>query len=79
MATRTAPKLSQGWRVEMLGMINGVEFTGPNSGLTWCDGRWHMTARGLSTPAPGVPKASTQAEARKIGSAFIAECFGEDA
>lgn len=68
------PALPPGWRVELLGLIGGVEFTHTSGrGLLWCDGRWSMTTHGITTTAPGVPVARSMSEARRVGTAFLQE------
>lgn len=74
--------LPQGWRVENLGLIGAVEFDDHHGHrFTWCDGQWHMSTRtGLgwtNGPAVQIPHASTMAEARKVGTAWIARVFTE--
>jgi hypothetical protein len=65
-------KLPQGWSVELLGIINGVKFENTGgSGLLWCDGQWTITAGQHSRRAIGLADARTQADARRIGTAFI--------
>lgn len=62
-------KLPEGWRVEMLGLINAVQFEHKDGSrkLLWCDGEWSLLTGTLSIPARHIPAASTQAEARQIG------------
>jgi hypothetical protein len=63
-----------GWRVEMLGLISAVRFTSPaGSELLWCDGEWRMGNGRVMTVAVGVPHASTMAQARQVGCAFLKE------
>lgn len=70
-----ASALPPGWRVELLGLINAVQFTGPGKKLLWSDGQWTIEQAGMVIPAPGVGSASTQAEARAAGAAFLNEVF----
>lgn len=71
------PKAPAGWSVELLGMIEAVQFTNGDRRLLWSDGRWYRESR-LSTgwtvaPAPGVPSADTMRDARRVGCEFLHE------
>lgn len=72
-------KLPAGWQVENLGLIAAVSFTHvAGRGLLWCDGRWDcIWPNGMATRADGVPAASSMAEARKVGAAWINEVEAE--
>jgi hypothetical protein len=75
-STQAAPRLPAGWRVEEIGAINAVEFTHRDRAYTllWTDGRWAVTHNGHARfDPPGLPPASTQDEARRIGTRFIQE------
>jgi len=68
----TTTKLPPGWRVENLGLIEAVQFYSPGGfTLLWCDGKWSAGPSGAS--ARGVPRASSMAEARRVGTAWINE------
>jgi hypothetical protein len=69
MASKTVERLPQGWRVEMLGLINAVQFEHVDGyrKLLWCDGEWTMLSGTHSYPARHMPAASTQAQARTVG------------
>lgn len=70
--------LPTGWAVEMLGSINAVKFISPgNMGLLWTDGEWFMTCNDVSMPARGIEIATTQKQARAIGTAFV-NSLGEE-
>lgn len=71
MSTKT--KLPKGWRVEMLGLINAVQFVHADRSLLWCDGQWTLTMRGVTRPV-SLGYASTQKDARAVGEAFIVGC-----
>jgi hypothetical protein len=67
--------LPKGWRVEMLGIIAAVRFTSPaGSDLTWSDGAWTIGRGSVAMSARGVPAARTMAEARRVGTAWLATC-----
>jgi hypothetical protein len=69
-------KLPQGWSVEMLGLIESVKFTRSGQGrvsLLWSDGVWMMGMGQAHVSAPGVPSARTMDEARRVGTAWLAE------
>ncbi len=74
-------KLPAGWRVENLGLIGAVEFSRTvgttHNALIWCDGQWLITVGSVSHRAPGVPRALTMSEARKVGTAYIERCFAD--
>lgn len=73
----------QRFRVELLGLIEGVEFAftlGGDHRLLWTPEGWTRSARAadgrwLTTSAPGLAPASTQAEARRTGEAFLTDLF----
>lgn len=69
--TRT-PTLPKGWSVELLGLINAVRFTGPIAAeLLWTDSKWYLTNGTTMVELHSLGYASTQIEARRIGSEFI--------
>jgi hypothetical protein len=67
-------KLPKGWRGEVMGLSESVQFTSPGGmSLVWCDGTWTMGRGSVHMSARGVPSARTMAEARTVGTAWIAE------
>jgi hypothetical protein len=74
-----APKLPKGWRVEMIGLAESVQFTSPGGNqLLWGDGEWMMGNGRAMMKAPGVPRAKTMAEARTVGTNWIIENWQDD-
>ncbi len=75
--TETLPK---GWRVELLGIINGVQFehTDGFRKLLWCDGEWSMISGRFSVPARHMPRAKNQTEARKVGTHALNHWGGDE-
>lgn len=75
----SASKLPEGWTVELLGLIEGVEFRGPGDlWLLWCDGRWDMGQGSMSLRASRIPAAATMAEARRVGTEYLINCWEEE-
>lgn len=74
----TIPKLPSGWTVELLGLIEAVEFSHPGRTfkLLWCDEQWSVVHGSKAMPASGVPKAKTMDEARKRGTEWIIRAEG---
>lgn len=70
--------LPTGWRVEMLGLAEMVQFTNGSRTLDWCDGVWNMGSRGIRMTARGVPAARTMKEARTVGTAWLAAVEADD-
>ena len=65
--------LPQGWRMERLGLISGVNFSKENRSLLWTDGQWFISIGGKHSPAPGVPHANDMKQAATVGAAWLVE------
>lgn len=58
--------------MEFLGLIEAVQFVKGRQVLFWCDKEWRIGSERIMMPARGVPQADTMAEAREVGTAWLA-------
>ncbi len=70
----TKPQLPVGWRVDLLDSINAVQFISPRGAIVlWHDGRWTVGGRAHDIAVADIPPAASMKQARRVGTAFIAQ------